>query len=151
MDLILWRHAEAEDGLGDLARKLTPKGRKQAKTVAAWLGKHLPDSCRVLVSPAARAQETAMALGREIQTLDALSPGVSVAALLAAANWPGVPEDCVLLVGHQPDLGALAAALLGAVGSLPVKKGAVWWFSSRSRAEGDGVILRAVAAPDMLF
>ena len=91
-----------------------------------------------------------MALGREIQTLDALSPGASVSALLAAANWPGAQEDCVLLVGHQPDLGALAAALLGTAGSLQVRKGAVWWFSSRARAEGNAVILRAVAAPDML-
>lgn len=150
MDLILWRHAEAENGLDDLARKLTPKGRKQAKTVAAWLGRHLPDSCRILASPALRTQETAMALGREIQTLDELSPGASVAALLAVANWPGMPEDCVLLVGHQPDLGALAAALLGVAGALPVRKGAVWWFSSQARAEGNKMVLRAVAAPDML-
>ena len=37
MDLILWRHAEAIDGMPDLARKLTPKGAKQAREMAAWL------------------------------------------------------------------------------------------------------------------
>jgi phosphohistidine phosphatase len=44
MDLILWRHAEAEEGGPDLERKLTPKGRKQAKRVAAWLLQRLPAS-----------------------------------------------------------------------------------------------------------
>ena len=42
MDLILWRHAEAEEGGPDLERRLTPKGRKQAKRVAAWLLQRLP-------------------------------------------------------------------------------------------------------------
>ena len=37
MDLILWRHAEAEEGDNDLARELTPKGEKQAARVAEWL------------------------------------------------------------------------------------------------------------------
>ena len=58
MDLILWRHAEAFDGTPDLARRLTPKGHKQAAAIAAWLGKRLPAKTRILASPAARAQET---------------------------------------------------------------------------------------------
>ena len=37
MDLILWRHADAEDGMPDLERKLTRKGHKQAEAVARWL------------------------------------------------------------------------------------------------------------------
>jgi phosphohistidine phosphatase len=37
MELILWRHAEAEDGIPDMARELTSKGKKQAKHMAAWL------------------------------------------------------------------------------------------------------------------
>ena len=36
MDLILWRHAEAEDGANDLARELTQKGHKQAARVADY-------------------------------------------------------------------------------------------------------------------
>jgi phosphohistidine phosphatase len=148
MELILWRHAEAEDGLDDLARKLTAKGHKQAGRVADWLNPRLPETCRVLASPAARAQQTAQALARKVQTVDSVKPGASVAALLAAAGWPGIQQDCVVIVGHQPDLGALAAYLLGADGSLPVKKGAVWWFSGRTRSDGDETVLRAVIAPD---
>ena len=37
MDLILWRHAEAEVGSDDLARRLTVRGAKQARQMAAWL------------------------------------------------------------------------------------------------------------------
>ena len=42
MDLILWRHAEAEDGVPDLERRLTGKGRKQAERVAQWLLQRMP-------------------------------------------------------------------------------------------------------------
>jgi phosphohistidine phosphatase len=62
MELILWRHAEAEIGEPDLGRKLTPRGEKQARRVAEWLHAQLPDSARILVSPATRAQQTAKAL-----------------------------------------------------------------------------------------
>lgn len=150
MELILWRHAEAEDGLNDLARELTPKGRKQAAKMAAWLNTRLPHGCRILASPAARAQQTAQALQRKIETLPALAPGASVQSILKAADWPGDDDAGVLIAGHQPDLGMAAAHLLGARGALSIKKGGVWWFSSRDRAAGNEVQLRAVIAPDWL-
>ena len=76
MDLILWRHAEAEPGEPDLARELTPRGVKQARRVAKWLEPRLPDACRILVSPAARAQQTALALERKFKTKNELAPDV---------------------------------------------------------------------------
>src|SRR5674476_1390644 len=71
MDLILWRHAEAEDGTPDHARELTAKGIKQAGKVAAFLHQHLPQDHRILVSPATRTQQTvaALLLGCEDATL----------------------------------------------------------------------------------
>ena len=57
MDLILWRHAEAEDGtdkLPDEKRRLTARGEKQARLMAQWLNRHLPKKTRILVSPAER-------------------------------------------------------------------------------------------------
>ena len=149
MELILWRHAEAEDGLNDLARELTPKGRKQAAKMAAWLNARLPDECGILSSPAVRALQTAQALNRKIETLPELAPGASVAAILKAAGWPD-GDGCVLIAGHQPDLGAVAAHLMGARGSLSVRKAGAWWFSSRGRGPGNEVALRAVIAPDLL-
>ena len=62
MDLLLWRHAEAEEGENDLTRHLTRRGEKQAQAVATWLNKRLPKNLRILASPATRAQQTASAL-----------------------------------------------------------------------------------------
>jgi len=37
MDLILWRHADAESASPDSARKLTERGQVQAGRVSIWL------------------------------------------------------------------------------------------------------------------
>lgn len=150
MELILWRHAEAEDGINDLARELTAKGQKQAAKMADWLNERLPENCKVLVSPAVRAKDTAEALGRSFRIVPAVSPGASWQAVLDAAGWPGGEDDAVLVAGHQPTLGEVAARLLGAEGSLTIRKAAVWWFSSRKRLGGNEVFLRAVMTPDLL-
>jgi len=150
MDLILWRHCEAEPGEPDLGRRLTSKGSKQAERMAAWLERHLPDSCRILVSPADRAQQTAEALNRKFRTLPELGPGASVASVLAAANWPE-SRDPVLIVGHQPTLGMVASYLLsGEEAYWSVRKGAVWWLSNRVREDGAGVVLKVAIGPDFV-
>jgi len=150
MELILWRHADAEDEArdGDLARPLTARGRSQAARMAAWLAARLPPNARVLASPALRCQETAAALGRGVQTVAALAPGATAEALLQAAGWPGV-DGAVLVVAHQPTIGAAAALAMGVAGaSWHVDKGAVWWLVG---ARGGSARLRAVQSPDDLF
>jgi phosphohistidine phosphatase len=150
MDLILWRHAEAAPREPDLGRRLTSKGLKQAERMAAWLESRLPDTTRILVSPADRSQQTALALGRKFKTVDDIGPGASAAAVLAAAGWPDGRET-VLVVGHQPTLGEVAALLLsGEAASWSIKKGAVWWISSRERGGSDQAVLRAVISPDLV-
>jgi phosphohistidine phosphatase len=150
MDLILWRHCEAEPGEPDLGRRLTSKGTKQAERMAEWLERHLPDSCRILVSPADRAQQTAMALQRKSRTVPELGPGASVTAALAAANWPDSREP-VMIVGHQPTLGMIASFLLsGEEAYWSVRKGAVWWLSNRVRDGGAAMVLKVVIGPDFL-
>ena len=152
MDLILWRHAEAveREGLADLDRMLTSKGERQAARMADWLNHRIAHSTRVLVSPALRCQQTAKALGRKFRTVEALAPGASPEALLEAARWPESGEP-VLVVGHQPTLGMLAAQLLsGEAQPWSVKKGAVWWLRSRDREGSAQVVLQAVMAPDAL-
>jgi len=150
MDLILWRHTEAEDALPDLTRELTGRGRKQASRMADWLNPRLPPDIRILVSPATRAVQTAQALGREYEQVRALAPGASADDVLAAAGWPDAAYP-VLIVGHQPTLGQVAMQLLaGQAGDLAVKKGSIWWFQGRGRAGQMEVVLRAVAAPDWL-
>jgi phosphohistidine phosphatase len=150
MDLILWRHAEAEPGEPDLGRRLTAKGIQQAERMAAWLDGHLPATTRVLASPADRAQQTALALKRKFRVVPELAPGASPAEVLAAAGWPDAHEP-VLVVGHQPTLGEVAALLLsGEEATWSVRKGAVWWLSNRVRAGESTVVLKIVIAPDFV-
>jgi len=150
MDLILWRHADAEDGLPDLARKLTAKGHRQAEHVANWLLHRLPSKFAVFSSPAERAQQTARALGVPFKTVEKLAPGAPVAEILETADWPS-RKGAVVIVGHQPDLGRAASLLIsGKAEDLAVKKGGLWWLSNRVRDGESGVVVRAVAAPDLI-
>ena len=147
MDLILWRHADAADGVPDSERRLTGKGTKQAERMAAWLLERLPKDALVLVSPARRAQETAQALGRKFETCSDLDTSATPQSVLKAAGWPR-GDRFVVVVGHQPTLGEAAALLItGKAGSLSVKKGAIWWMSRR---RDEATIVRAVVSPDLL-
>jgi len=150
MDLILWRHAEAEDGMPDLERRLTPRGQKHAARVADWLLQRLPAKFTVLASPARRAQQTARALGVAVHTVGTLAPGAGVRDVLAAAEWPD-RKGAVVLVGHQPDLGCAAAFLVSGMESAwSVKKGGLWWLSDRAREDGAQVVVRAVVTPEFV-
>ena len=150
MDLILWRHAEAEPGEPDLGRRLTAKGIQQAERMAKWLDRHLPATTRIISSPADRAQQTAQALKRKFRVIDELMPGASVAAVLDAAGWPDARE-AVLVVGHQPTLGEVAAQLLtNQPLSWSVRKGAVWWLSYRLRDGSSSTVLKVVISPDFV-
>ena len=150
MDLILWRHAEAEPGTPDLDRRLTAKGVQQAERMAKWLDRHLPATTRILSSPADRAEQTARALQRKFRIVPELAPDASAAAVLAAAGWPDAREP-VLIVGHQPTLGEVAAFLLtDEEASWSVRKGAVWWLSNRVRNGVSSTVIKAVIAPDFV-
>jgi phosphohistidine phosphatase len=150
MDLILWRHAEAEEGGADLERRLTSRGQKHAARMAEWLVQRLPSKCLVIASPARRTRQTADALGMPYKTSAQLAPGAAVADVLAVAGWPG-HKKAVLLIGHQPTLGQVACYLLsGARDEWTIKKGGLWWLTNRVRNEEAQVVVRAVVAPDLL-
>ena len=151
MDLILWRHAEAEDereGLADLDRALTPRGEKQATRMAAWLDRQLPEGTRIVCSPALRCQQTAMALGRKFRLRVQLQPGATVAEVLEAAQWPDARHP-MLVVGHQPVLGETVAQLLRMDGGqCAIRKGSVWWLRTRERDGAVQTVLWAVQSPE---
>jgi len=150
MDLILWRHAEAEEGGADLERKLTPKGRKQAKRVAAWLLQRLPSKVAVLSSPARRARQTADALELRPKLVERLAPGAGVSDVLQAIDWPR-RKGAVLVVGHQPTLGCVASYLVsGSPVEWSIRKGGLWWLNYRVRGGESQVVVRAVIAPDLV-
>jgi len=146
MELILWRHADAEEGIPDDARRLTAKGRKQAEKMAVWLAEQLPSGYRVMTSPAQRARETAAALTEHAVVTKAASTLATPEGVLEAAGWPD-GAGTVVVVGHQPTLGAAAAlALTGNAAAWDMSKGAIWWLARR----GGGVQVHAVLVPGML-
>jgi phosphohistidine phosphatase len=160
MNLILWRHAEAEEAdekpgsPRDLKRPLTKGGRAQALRMAQWLGPHLPQHAVIWSSPAARAQQTAESLGRPFEKADELLPTSGVEQLLQLADWPhGYKERnaVIVMVGHQPNLGAVASLLLAdQMGSWAIRKGAIWWICNRNREGQPQNVLRAVLSPDLV-
>ncbi len=157
MDLILWRHAEAEDltgddssGKSDLERSLTSRGEKQAARMAHWLDRQLPEGAKVFVSPARRCEQTALALGRKYKIRDELAPDATPAQLLELVQWP-LTKTPVLVVGHQPMLGQTIAQLLGLQESeCPIKKGALWWLRNRDRDGQSQTVVVTVQSPEVL-
>ena len=159
MDLILWRHAEAAehpdpqhgrpgDAL-DLARRLTPRGEKQAARMASWLDRQLPEGARIWCSPAARCEQTVLALGRRYKVSEVLLPEADPQALLDLVQWPA-GRSPVLVVGHQPTLGQVIARLLGlAEPDCAVRKGALWWLRHRERAGLAQHVIVTVQTPEL--
>lgn len=118
MLLYLLRHAEAEVlAASDRARRLTPKGEQQAAKVGQFCAGHGVEPDIILSSPVVRARQTADLVA------ESLSEAELVEAPWAACGmdpWKALEEleayrkfPAVMVVGHQPDLGALTAVLLG--------------------------------------
>lgn len=165
MNLILWRHADAEDlserrathGADDLSRALTGRGRKQAERGALWLKQRLGTEpgkdLAIIVSPALRTRQTAAALSANFTVCHGLAPGADVADVLAAAGWPASRSGrnaTVIVVGHQPTLGRVASLLLsGGEADWSIRKGGIWWLCNRQRDDHRQIILRAVVDPDL--
>ena len=153
MDLIIWRHAEAEEeaqGQDDMQRALTPRGEKQAQRMAQWLDRQLPETARILCSPALRCEQTVLPLGRKYKLVEELAPDLKGSGLLKVAQWPDARHP-TLVVGHQPMLGQVVAQLLGLKSdNCPIRKGAVWWLRTRERDGHGQTVVVAVQSPDVL-
>lgn len=154
IDLILWRHADAHEGWPDMKRQLTPLGLAQARATADWLKPRLPERYWLMSSPADRARQTAEALGHEIRFDDRLIPGGDTKDYADAIEWPDGPQGCpgtLVLVGHQPNLGAIAARLLtGMEYGFEVQKSSIWWFTSRAPGALGQTVFKAMLTPTML-
>jgi phosphohistidine phosphatase len=141
MELLLMRHAEAEDlAATDQLRRLTEKGRRQAESVGEYLSRQGITVDRVLSSPALRTMETAEIVARRLKTdvtpAPWALPGMSAsAAIESLENFRHCKR--VLLVGHQPDIGLLIAKLLGLRDdrSLHVRKASLFHLCLVSKAE----------------
>lgn len=150
MNIILWRHAEAKFDVNDLARELTPKGKKQASKMARILKSMLPEQTECWVSEAKRSQETAAFLPYIKKVCSALNPEahpMQIAQLLLE-----IPNDkTVVIVGHQPWLGQLCAFMLNqnweTSSYWSIKKAAFWWFEAEVVDEVFLAKLQSMRAP----
>jgi phosphohistidine phosphatase len=137
--IYLLRHGDAEtEASSDAARRLTPKGERQARAAGQALAAldEQVDAC--LASPKVRAAETARlacdAFGLEPEPTEALRGGDFDPRELTAGRGH------VLLVGHEPDFSAAVARLTGA--NVKLRKGGI--------AIVDGSALHALLRPDDL-
>jgi phosphohistidine phosphatase len=112
--LFLVRHAHAEPGEPDEVRRLSARGREEARALGARLAAHATPPELVLASPLLRARETAEAMADvllvEVRADERLAPGATaddVRELVAGLEAP------VAAVGHQPDCSEIALELTG--------------------------------------
>lgn len=123
MNLYLLRHGIAEPARGtsrlaDLRRPLSRDGRKKIEEVAAALLELKLGLAAIYHSPLVRAQETAaivaaqLGLAEQTSELPLLAPGRPLGEIAAYLKALPLEQEDVLLVGHEPQLGRLAAFLV---------------------------------------
>ena len=112
--LFIVRHAKAAKGEPDEIRPLTEEGRKQARELGKQFAAGGIRPGAILTSPLLRARETAEEIGRAVgvdpEADERLAPGADADAVRAATAQRG---EVVIVVGHQPDCGRIAAELSG--------------------------------------
>jgi len=163
--LFLVRHAEAIEQSGttpDASRYLTTKGRLAFRKIARRVRKAGIAPAVIFTSPLLRAVQTteilAERLKHEGQVVVAreLSPGFDLQDLRSLLMSAGSPEEAAY-VGHEPDLGLLAAALMAIPEGFPLRKGAVLALEVESsvrkgtakflwRTDGTGTVTRLADA-----
>jgi len=134
MEIWLLRHAAAEDRAAsgrDADRTLTEDGHRRARDVARGLAKLEPSISLVLTSPYARARQTAEAAARSLHLEGKIRETVHLEPHADPGDVLGelreAQAESVLLVGHEPHMGALLGRLVsGRAGlEIPMKKAAV--------------------------
>jgi phosphohistidine phosphatase len=133
-ELYLVRHAIAaergDEWPDDTKRPLTERGIGRFREVVSGLRALDVAIDEIFTSPLVRARQTAelIAAGIEgkpsVKILDALAPGHSATTVLTQMAR-AARRRRIALVGHEPDLGELAAHLIGARRAIPFRKGAV--------------------------
>ncbi len=155
--LVIWRHADAGEPIADpaldLRRELSRKGRRQARLTAQWLRRHLPETFRLITSPAPRAMQTACELAQP-EPDDSLLPGACVQQALDRRFERLAPV--VVLVGHQPQLGGLVQAYLDPArvqgeSALSVRKSTAWCLRLRGVPNDESVRVQVVGVFDPAF
>jgi len=133
-ELYLIRHGVAEERgdawPDDAKRPLTEEGTSRMRKAARGLSRLGVVFDIVLTSPLVRARQTAeivaggLAPRPTLVNLDSLAPDAGYAALMTDLE-KHARKPRIALVGHEPDIGELAARLVGSRRSIEFKKGAI--------------------------
>lgn len=160
LELYLIRHAiAAERGPkypDDRKRPLTAEGIKRFKEAVRGLVALGMELDVILTSPLTRAEETAALLSSglkkrvPVETVDVLGPGGKFQALVEAVTKQAKRHRRIALVGHEPDLGEMAARWLGARGGVEFRKGAICALDVDSATPGGPGTLRWLLPPRVL-
>jgi phosphohistidine phosphatase len=168
-ELLLLRHGIAEErspDRPDAGRALTEAGRRRTRAVLERAVALQLTAQRLVSSPLTRALQTAelavgTALAGRLEVAEALAPGADPFPLLRSwwAAASGQPPERLLLVGHEPDLGLLAARLIGAEpGAITLKKAGLALLqipdpatTFGGKARQAGATLRLLLSPRVLL
>jgi len=163
MDVYLLRHSNAEETpppgtTGDRFRRLTPEGREKARRIGRAIQRLSLGIEWVLTSPAPRARETADAVAGTlrprppVEELEPLWIGGEARAVAARLRQGFGETSAVLLVGHEPDLGRLAALWLAGSPALRLvfKKGGLCKLTVTRPAAGKCAVLDWLLTPRQL-
>jgi phosphohistidine phosphatase len=160
IELFLVRHAiAAERGPkypDDRLRPLTVAGSKKFSESVPGLTEMGVVIDFVLTSPLVRARETATLLASALKPkpalaeIEALAPGGRPQAVIEAVKTHSKRHRRLALVGHEPDLGELAARLIGGRGTIEFKKGAVCLIEVDDATPGGPGTLRWLLTPKAL-
>lgn len=155
--LYLLRHGVVDEEGEDppLSREGIARMRGEAKAMVR-LGFRFD---AVFASPLQRAVQTAAIVAEasgtadRVRILDALAPGCRLSALsvLEGAVDPGARTQSALLVGHAPDMGAIAGELMGAAGALPMRRGMLCCVELFAWPPAPPGRLRFLMPPDLLL
>lgn len=156
MRLYFLRHAEAEEGTDDAKRRLTVRGKRDARRMGRFLRKAGVEFDRAFTSPLVRARQTAELALAECplrkgaaleEAMELLNDGSAATFDRWLATLPEV--GAVLLVGHEPSLSARVRRLvrLDLPAALPLTKGAVACVKTEDRKGGT---LKLLVAPKHL-
>jgi phosphohistidine phosphatase len=124
MDLFIIRHAQAghfgdPEWPDDSRRPLTDEGKQRFAEMVARLAKQGFAPEVIATSPQVRCVQTAEVVGEgvpgdpEVVKLEALLPGIDLAALLDWTTKQARQHRRVAWIGHAPDVGRLTAELIG--------------------------------------
>jgi phosphohistidine phosphatase len=164
MKLMLLRHGIAVDPgtpgyERDSERPLTAEGQRKVRLVARALGRLelVPDV--ILTSPLLRSRQTATIVAemlerrRQLSDCPPLALGGAPGAVLAYVKKHHARAGCVMLVGHQPDLGQLTSLLLtgnALNAQIEFKKAGLAVLEWNRSVEGGDAVLQVLATPRML-